>query len=309
MGFKIYLAYPRGFCAGVDRAIEIVERALKIFGKPVYVRHAIVHNRYVVRNLEQKGAIFVEDINEIPEGSIVIFSAHGVSPKVREEATKRKLRIIDATCPLVHKVHKEVRKFANEGYTIILVGHKGHVEVEGTMGEAPDNVILVENVEDAEKVEVPDPNRVALTTQTTLSVDDTKEIIEVLRRRFPNIVLPKADDICYATQNRQDAVKKLAKISDLVLVIGSKESSNSNRLREVAEKNGARSFLIEDESYIKEEWLDNVRGVGVTSGASTPEVLVRKVIWRLIEMGGESVEELDGIRENVKFALPEEVRV
>ncbi len=309
MGFKIYLAYPRGFCAGVDRAIEIVERALKIFGKPVYVRHAIVHNRYVVRDLEKKGAIFVEDINEIPEGSIVIFSAHGVSPKVREEAIKRKLRIIDATCPLVHKVHKEVRKFANEGYTIILVGHKGHVEVEGTMGEAPDKVILVENIEDAEKVEVPDPNRVALTTQTTLSVDDTKEIIEVLRRKFPNIVLPKADDICYATQNRQDAVKKLAKISDLVLVIGSKESSNSNRLREVAEKNGARSFLIEDETHIKEEWLDNVRGVGVTSGASTPEVLVRKVVWRLLEMGGESVEELDGIRENVKFALPEEVKV
>lgn len=308
MGFKVYLAYPRGFCAGVDRAIEIVERALKLFGKPIYVRHAIVHNRYVVKSLEQKGAVFVEDISEIPEGSIVIFSAHGVSPKVREEARRRNLKVIDATCPLVHKVHKEVRKFAEEGYTIILVGHRGHVEVEGTMGEAPDKVILVENLEDAERVEVPDANKVALTTQTTLSVDDTKEIIEVLRRRFPNIVLPKADDICYATQNRQDAVKKLAKISDVVLVIGSKESSNSNRLREVAEKVGSRSFLIEDESHIREEWLENVKAVGITSGASTPEVLVRRVVWKLLEMGGEYVEELDGIRENVKFALPEEVK-
>jgi len=308
MGFKVYLAYPRGFCAGVDRAIEIVERALKLFGKPIYVRHAIVHNRYVVKSLEQKGAVFVEDISEIPEGSIVIFSAHGVSPKVREEARRRNLKVIDATCPLVHKVHKEVRKFAEEGYTIILVGHRGHVEVEGTMGEAPDKVILVENLEDAERVEVPDANKVALTTQTTLSVDDTKEIIDVLRRRFPNIVLPKADDICYATQNRQDAVKKLAKISDVVLVIGSKESSNSNRLREVAEKVGSRSFLIEDESHIREEWLENVKAVGITSGASTPEVLVRRVVWKLLEMGGEYVEELDGIRENVKFALPEEVK-
>jgi len=308
MGFKVYLAYPRGFCAGVDRAIEIVERALKLFGKPIYVRHAIVHNRYVVKSLEQKGAVFVEDISEIPEGSIVIFSAHGVSPKVREEARRRNLKVIDATCPLVHKVHKEVRKFAEEGYTIILVGHRGHVEVEGTMGEAPDKVILVENLEDAERVEVPDANKVALTTQTTLSVDDTKEIIEVLRRRFPNIVLPKADDICYATQNRQDAVKKLAKISDVVLVIGSKESSNSNRLREVAEKVGSRAFLIEDESHIREEWLENVKAVGITSGASTPEVLVRRVVWKLLEMGGEYVEELDGIRENVKFALPEDVK-
>ena len=308
MGFKVYLAYPRGFCAGVDRAIEIVERALKLFGKPIYVRHAIVHNRYVVKSLEQKGAVFVEDISEIPEGSIVIFSAHGVSPKVREEARRRNLKVIDATCPLVHKVHKEVRKFAEEGYTIILVGHRGHVEVEGTMGEAPDKVILVENLEDAERVEVPDANKVALTTQTTLSVDDTKEIIEVLRRRFPNIVLPKADDVCYATQNRQDAVKKLAKISDVVLVIGSKESSNSNRLREVAEKVGSRAFLIEDESHIREEWLENVKAVGITSGASTPEVLVRRVVWKLLEMGGEYVEELDGIRENVKFALPEEVK-
>ncbi len=307
MGFKIYLAYPRGFCAGVDRAIEIVERALKIFGPPIYVRHAIVHNRYVVEDLKKKGAIFVEDVNEIPEGSIVIFSAHGVSPKVREDAKKRNLKVIDATCPLVNKVHKEVRRFASEGYTIILVGHSGHVEVEGTMGEAPDKVILVEDIEDAERVEVPDPNKVALTTQTTLSVDDTKEIIEVLKRRFPNIVLPKADDICYATQNRQDAVKRLAEVSDLILVIGSKESSNSNRLREVAEKKGKRAYLIEDETYINPKWLEGVSAVGITSGASTPESLVRRVVWKLLSMGGESVEELGWIKENVKFALPSEV--
>ncbi|MEO0139811.1 MAG: 4-hydroxy-3-methylbut-2-enyl diphosphate reductase [candidate division WOR-3 bacterium] len=309
MAFKIYLASPRGFCAGVDRAIEIVERALKIFGPPIYVRHAIVHNRYVVEDLKNKGAIFVEDVNEIPEGSIVIFSAHGVSPKVREDAKRRNLKVIDATCPLVHKVHREVRKFASEGYTIILVGHRGHVEVEGTMGEAPDNIILVEDTKDAERVEVPDPNKVALTTQTTLSVDDTKEIIEVLKRRFPNIVLPKADDICYATQNRQDAVKRLSEVADLILVIGSKESSNSNRLREVAEKRGKRAYLIEDETYINPKWLEGISAVGITSGASTPESLVRRVVWKLLKMGGESVEELGLIKENVKFALPREVSV
>lgn len=309
MAFKIYLASPRGFCAGVDRAIEIVERALKIFGPPIYVRHAIVHNRYVVEDLKNKGAIFVEDVNEIPEGSIVIFSAHGVSPKVREDAKRRNLKVIDATCPLVHKVHREVRKFASEGYTIILVGHRGHVEVEGTMGEAPDNIILVEDTKDAERVEVPDPNKVALTTQTTLSVDDTKEIIEVLKRRFPNIVLPKADDICYATQNRQDAVKRLSEVADLILVIGSKESSNSNRLREVAEKRGKRAYLIEDETYINPKWLEGISAVGITSGASTPESLVRRVVWKLLKMGGESVEELGWIKENVKFALPSEVLV
>lgn len=309
MAFKIYLASPRGFCAGVDRAIEIVERALKIFGPPIYVRHAIVHNRYVVEDLKNKGAIFVEDVNEIPEGSIVIFSAHGVSPKVREDAKRRNLKVIDATCPLVHKVHREVRKFDSEGYTIILVGHRGHVEVEGTMGEAPDNIILVEDTKDAERVEVPDPNKVALTTQTTLSVDDTKEIIEVLKRRFPNIVLPKADDICYATQNRQDAVKRLSEVADLILVIGSKESSNSNRLREVAEKRGKRAYLIEDETYINPKWLEGISAVGITSGASTPESLVRRVVWKLLKMGGESVEELGLIKENVKFALPREVSV
>ncbi len=307
MGFKIYLASPRGFCAGVDRAIDIVERALKIFGPPIYVRHAIVHNRYVVEELKGKGAIFVEDVNEIPEGSIVIFSAHGVSPKVREDAKRRNLKIIDATCPLVHKVHREVKRFAEEGYNIILIGHKGHVEVEGTMGEAPDKVILVETKEDALKVQVPNPDKVALTTQTTLSVDDTREIVEVLKSRFPNIVLPKSEDICYATQNRQDAVKKLAELCDLILVIGSKESSNSNRLREVAERKGKKSFLIEDERGIDPSWFDGVRAVGITSGASTPEKLVRRVVQYLLNNGGISVEEIEGIEEKVKFALPAEV--
>ncbi len=307
MGFKIYLAKPRGFCAGVDRAIEIVERALKIFGPPIYVRHAIVHNRYVVDELRRKGAIFVEDVGDVPEGSIVIFSAHGVSPAVREKAAKRNLRIIDATCPLVNKVHKEVKRFASDGYTIILVGHRGHVEVEGTMGEAPDRVILVETVEDAKNVKVPDPNRVALTTQTTLSVDDTREIINILKKRFPSIVLPKSDDICYATQNRQDAVKRLAEISDVILVIGSSESSNSNRLREVAEKGGRKAYLIEDEKHIDHKWLNGVRSVGITSGASTPENLVRRVVMKLFELGGESVEEIEGVSENVRFAMPSEV--
>jgi 4-hydroxy-3-methylbut-2-enyl diphosphate reductase len=266
-----------------------------------------VHNHYVVERLRRKGVIFVEDVREIPPGSIVIFSAHGVSPAVIEEAKRRNLKMIDATCPLVHKVHREVQKFASMGYTIILVGHRGHVEVEGTMGEAPDRVILVETVEDAEKVEVPDPNKVALTTQTTLSVDDTREIVETLKRRFPNIVLPKANDICYATQNRQDAVKKLAELSNLVLVIGSRESSNSNRLREVAEKHGVPSYLIEDETYITPSLIDGAKVVGITSGASTPEVLVRRVIDRLMEMGAVGVEELEGVKENIRFALPKEL--
>ncbi len=291
----------------MDRAITIVERVLERYGPPIYVRHAIVHNHYVVDSLKRKGVIFVEDVREIPPGSIVIFSAHGVSPAVIEEAKRRNLRMIDATCPLVHKVHKEVRRFADMGYTIILVGHRGHVEVEGTMGEAPDRVVLVETVEDAMKVEVPDPERVALTTQTTLSVDDTREIVEVLKRRFPKIVLPKADDICYATQNRQDAVKRLARLSDVVLVIGSRESSNSNRLREVAEKCGVPAYLIEDESYVSEEMLRGASVVGITSGASTPEILVSRVIGKLKDMGATEVEELDGVRENIRFALPKEL--
>jgi len=307
MSFKVLLAKPRGFCAGVDRAVSIVERVLEVFGPPVYVRHAIVHNRYVVENLRSKGVIFVEDVKDIPPNSIVIFSAHGVSPAVIEEARHRNLKMIDATCPLVHKVHREVQKFAQKGYTIILVGHRGHVEVEGTMGEAPDRVILVETTEDALKVEVPDPEKVALTTQTTLSVDDTREIVEILRRRFPKIVLPKANDICYATQNRQDAVKKLARLSDVVLVIGSRESSNSNRLREVAEKQGVRAYLVEDETYIEDNMLDEAKVIGITSGASTPEVLVERVVARLREMGAESVEELEGVRESIRFALPREL--
>jgi len=292
----------------VDRAITIVERVLEKFGPPVYVRHAIVHNRHVVDSLRAKGVIFVEDVREIPPGSIVIFSAHGVSPAVIEEARRRNLRMIDATCPLVHKVHREVRRFASQGYTIILIGHRGHVEVEGTMGEAPDRVILVETVEDAERVQVPDPSRVALTTQTTLSVDDTREIVEVLKRRFPNIVLPKANDICYATQNRQDAVKRLAQLSDVILVIGSKESSNSNRLREVAERYGVPSYLVEDENAIDESMLAGARVVGITSGASTPEVLVSRVVERLRGMGATEVEELEGVRENIRFALPKELQ-
>ena len=306
--FKIYLASPRGFCAGVDRAIDIVELALKIFGPPVYVRHAIVHNRWVVNQLKEKGAVFVEDIEDIPEGAVTVFSAHGVSPQVRENAKKRKLKVIDATCPLVTKVHMEAKRFAKEGYTILLVGHKGHVEVEGTMGEAPDRIILIETPEDAEKVQVPDPQRVAVITQTTLSVDDTREIIEILRKRFPAIETPKADDICYATQNRQDAVKELVRICDLILVIGSKQSSNSNRLREVAEKNGVTSYLVSDETEIAETWLKGIRAVGITSGASTPEFLVERVINKLKSLGGVGPFDVVKTREHVTFALPPEIR-
>ncbi len=306
MTFKIYLARPRGFCAGVDRAIRTVELALKKFGKPVYVKHAIVHNRHVVKELESKGAIFVEDPNEIPEGAVVIFSAHGSPPEHYEIARRRKFKLIDATCPLVHKVHREARRFVEEGYHIVYVGHKNHVEAIGVKGEAPDRIDIIETKEEALTYEPPS-DKLALLTQTTLSVDDTREIIEILRRRFPGIVLPPREDICYATQNRQDAVKRLATISDVVLVVGSRESSNSNRLREVAQRYGARSFLIEDEKAIRKEWLEGVRAVGITSGASTPEKLVRKVIDRLKEMGGDGVEEIDGIVEKIRFALPKEV--
>lgn len=306
--FKIYLASPRGFCAGVDRAIDIVELTLKAFGPPVYVRHAIVHNRWVVDRLKKKGAVFVEDVKEIPIGAVTVFSAHGVSPQVREEAKKRNLRVIDATCPLVTKVHMEARRFAKEGYTILLIGHRGHVEVEGTMGEAPDKIILIETVEDAEKVKVPDTKKVAVITQTTLSVDDTREIIETLRKRFPEMKTPKADDICYATQNRQDAVKELVKICDLVLVIGSKQSSNSNRLREVAERNGVTSYLVSDETEIDPTWFKDVKAVGITSGASTPEFLVERVINKLKTLSGIGPFEVVKTREHVTFALPQELR-
>jgi len=305
--FKIYIARPRGFCAGVDRAIDIVKLALKLYGPPIYVRHAIVHNQWVVKHLEEEGAVFVEEISEIPEGAVTIFSAHGVSPAVREEARQRGLKVIDATCPLVTKVHVEARKYAEAGYTIFLIGHRGHVEVEGTMGEAPDRILLIETVHDAETVQVPNPEKVAVITQTTLSVDDTREILAVLKRRFPHLRTPKADDICYATQNRQDAVKRLAERCDLILVIGSRTSSNSNRLREVAEHQGVRAYLIMDKSEIEESWLDGVRAVGVTSGASTPEILVSEVLDRLQCLGGAQPKEIVTTEERVTFALPREL--
>ncbi len=270
---RVRLAAPRGYCAGVDRAVETVERALDMHGPPVYVRKEIVHNKHVVKQLAERGAIFVEEETEVPEGELVVFSAHGVSPAVHENAAARQLRTIDATCPLVTKVHVSARKFADQGYTIIMIGHEGHEEVEGTMGEAPDAITLVETVEDADSVEVPDPEHVAFITQTTLSVDETAEIIERLRERFPKIVSSKSEDICYATTNRQIAVKQLAAECDLVLVIGSTNSSNSNRLVEVARDHGAASHLIDNASQVQEEWLEGAETVGITSGASAPRSL------------------------------------
>ncbi len=308
MTFQLYLARPRGFCAGVDRAIEVVRETLRQYGSPVFVRHAIVHNRHVVEELEREGAVFVEDTGQIPEGSVAIFSAHGVSPQVRVEAEKRGLRAIDATCPLVTKVHLEARRFAEKGYSILLIGHRGHVEVEGTLGEAPDHILLIETGEDAERIEVPDPEKVALITQTTLSVDDTREIAEVLKARFPQIHIPSAKDICYATQNRQDAVKALCKKVEAVIVIGSPASSNSNRLREVAEGAGRRAWLIEEANQINPRWLEGISRLGVTSGASTPESLVQAVISRLSELGAESVVELEGEIETIRFQLPRELQ-
>lgn len=301
---KIILASPRGFCAGVERAIEVVERALEAYGAPVYVKHQIVHNSHVVDSLAGKGAIFVESLKEVPEGSRVIFSAHGSPPRDYDEAAARKLRVIDVTCPLVTKVHLEARRYAKEGYSIILVGHKSHVEIVGTSGEAPEATRFVETAEDAMKVEVPDPGKVACLTQTTLSVDDTRKIVGVLAGRFPAIKLPPKEDICYATQNRQNAVKEVAKEAGLVLVVGSKNSSNSNRLVEVAEAAGARAYLINDCTEIKPEWLEGVKAVGLTAGASAPEHLVAKVAERLKELGVQSVSEIKAASENVKFALP-----
>jgi len=303
MLFKIYLARPRGFCAGVDRAIETVRLAIKKYGKPIYVKHAIVHNKYVVKELEKEGAIFVEDINEIPNNSIVIFSAHGSPPKHYEIAKKKNLKVIDATCPLVSKVHKEAIEFVKNGYYIIYVGHKNHVEAIGIKGEAEDKIDIIESKEEALNY-IPKSEKLALLTQTTLSVDDTKEIIDILKKRFPQIILPKKEDICYATQNRQDAVKRIAKICDVVFVIGSKESSNSNRLKEVAEKYGAKSYLIESYEDIDDNWLNNVKNVGITSGASTPEILVQKTIDYLLEKGGEEVIEIENAIERIKFQLP-----
>jgi 4-hydroxy-3-methylbut-2-enyl diphosphate reductase len=301
---QVLLAQPRGFCAGVDRAIEIVERALAQHGSPIYVRHEIVHNDHVVRDLRGKGAVFVDELDEVPAGSVVVFSAHGVSRAVRDEAQSRGLSVFDATCPLVTKVHVEVAKMRRDGNEVVMIGHAGHPEVEGTMGQADDGIHLVETVEDVERLRVGDASRLAYVTQTTLSVDDCRVVIEALKRRFPSIGEPKKQDICYATQNRQDAVKFMAPQCDLVLVIGSPSSSNSNRLREVAEKMGKEARLIGSADELDPAWLAGKRRIGVTAGASAPEVLVRELIDRLRELGIVRVQALDGIEEHVSFPLP-----
>jgi 4-hydroxy-3-methylbut-2-enyl diphosphate reductase len=301
---EILLAQPRGFCAGVDRAIEIVERAIAQFGAPIYVRHEIVHNRYVVDELSAKGAIFVEDLAEVPPGSHLVFSAHGVSRAVKVEADERGLSVFDATCPLVTKVHVEVAKMRAEGMEIVMIGHHGHPEVEGTMGQSDDGMYLIETIEDIEQLQVRDPNSLAYVTQTTLSVDDTAGIIDALKRRFPNVAEPKKSDICYATTNRQQAVKFMAPQVDLLIVVGSPSSSNSSRLREVAEKNGVESYMVDDASQIDAAWTEGKTRIGVTAGASAPEVLVQQVITRLRAMGAASVRELDGVQEHVTFPLP-----
>ena len=307
---KIRLASPRGFCAGVDRAIEIVELCLERYGPPVYVRHEIVHNRHVVDGLRAKGAIFVDDPAQAPEGALLVFSAHGVAPGVRERAAERRLRVLDATCPLVTKVHVEALRFAREGYEIVLVGHAGHVEVEGTMGHAPESFHLVESTADVARLAVRDPSRLACLTQTTLSVDDTREILEALRQRFPAIRLPRKDDICYATQNRQNAVKELMRDADVLLVVGAPASSNSRRLVELGQKAGARAYLVETAADIDPVWVAGARCVGVTAGASAPEVLVREVVARLQELAGPaaSVDALPRVDEGVVFQLPAELR-
>jgi 4-hydroxy-3-methylbut-2-enyl diphosphate reductase len=305
---KIFLAAPRGYCAGVDRAVQTVEHALELYGAPVYVRKEIVHNKHVVEELRDKGAIFVDQETEVPEGETVVFSAHGVAPSVHANAELRQLRTIDATCPLVTKVHVEARKFAEQGYTIVLVGHAGHEEVEGTMGEAPDSIVLIETEADVDALEVEDPNRVAYISQTTLSVDETNAIIARLRERFPNIIGPRTDDICYATTNRQMAVRQMARECDLVLVIGSANSSNSNRLVEVARDHGAESHLIDNESGVREEWLEGKRVVGITSGASAPEELVQRLVDFFRARGTEDVSEFEVVQEDVRFMLPREIR-
>jgi 4-hydroxy-3-methylbut-2-enyl diphosphate reductase len=305
---RVLLASPRGYCAGVDRAVQTVEEALELYGPPVYVRKEIVHNKHVVAELAGRGAIFVEEETEVPEGALVVFSAHGVAPSVHENARARGLRTIDATCPLVTKVHVEARKFAEQGYTIVLIGHEGHEEVEGTTGEAPDSIVLVQTTEDVDRLEVGDPAKVAYITQTTLSVDETTAIIARLRERFPAIVGPKSDDICYATTNRQIAVKQLARECELVLVIGSTNSSNSNRLVEVAREQGARSHLIDNAGQVRDEWFDGVETVGITSGASAPEDLVAELVSYLRDRGAEDVAELQTVDEDVRFMLPKKIR-
>lgn len=304
---KILLANPRGFCAGVDRAIEIVELALKKYGPPVYVRHEIVHNKYVVDDLRGKGAVFVAEVDEIPDGAITVFSAHGVSEKVEGDAALRDLPVIDATCPLVTKVHNEAKRYEAAGHDIILIGHKGHPEVEGTSGRVKE-VMLVENVDDVASLQVKDPDNLSYVTQTTLSLDDTKIIIEALKARFPNIQGPDTRDICYATQNRQNAVRSLAEEVNVLLVIGATNSSNSNRLRDLGEEMGVDSYLIADEKQIEPAWLEGAKKIGVTAGASAPEVLVKKVVDKLFELGAEGVEEFTGKQENIKFKLPQELR-
>ena len=313
MSFAIQLANPRGFCAGVDRAIEIVKRCLDIFEAPIYVRHEVVHNKFVVESLKERGAIFVNELDEVPDDQIVIFSAHGVSQAVRSEADRRGLKVFDATCPLVTKVHMEVVRYSRDGMECVLIGHDGHPEVEGTMGQYDAKnggaIYLVETPADVATLKVQDPSRLAFVTQTTLSMDDTSIVIDALRQHFPEIQGPRKDDICYATQNRQDAVKTLAQECDLVLVVGSVNSSNSNRLRELAGRMGTEAYLIDNASEIKPGWLQGIKAVGITAGASAPEVLVNEVIERLKSEGGEDPRELEGREENVSFSMPKELRI
>ena len=312
MGVKVHevvLAQPRGFCAGVDRAIEIVERALAKFGAPIYVRHEIVHNTYVVNDLKAKGAIFIEDLAEVPPGATLVFSAHGVSQAVRREAEARGFSIFDATCPLVSKVHVEVAKLAREGYEFIMIGHKGHPEVEGTMGQLDAGIYLVEDVGDVERVQPANPERLAVVTQTTLSVDDAAQILAAVKRRFPHVREPKQQDICYATQNRQDAVKLLAPEVDVLVVVGSPTSSNSNRLRELAERLGTHAYMVDAPADLKPEWFEGKRCVGLTAGASAPELLVRQVVERLRALGAVSVRTLEGAAETVHFPLPKGLKL
>ena len=309
---QILLANPRGFCAGVDRAIDIVERALELFGKPIYVRHEVVHNRYVVERLRNMGAVFVDELGEVPTGATVIFSAHGVSLAVQDEAKRRGLKVFDATCPLVTKVHMEVSRYAREGREVILIGHAGHPEVEGTMGQFDTahggRIHLVETENDVAALKIRDPSRLAFVTQTTLSVDDTQRVVAALKGKFPELASPRKEDICYATQNRQDAVKALVARCDIILVVGSPSSSNSNRLREIAEKAGIPGFLVDGPDDLRREWFDGKQCAGVTAGASAPEVLVQRVIARLREWGGQMAMEAPGQQENVVFSLPRELR-
>ncbi len=309
---QVTLANPRGFCAGVDRAIDIVDRAIELLGAPIYVRHEVVHNKFVVDNLRDKGAVFVQELDEVPDGKTVIFSAHGVSKKVQDEAKRRGLKVFDATCPLVTKVHMEVVRYSREGRETILIGHRGHPEVEGTMGQYDTSfggsIYRVDSEEEVNALDIKNPEKIGFVTQTTLSVDDTNTVIEALKVRYPNIESPKKDDICYATQNRQDALKKLVDQCDLVFVVGSPNSSNSNRLREIAEKRGVPAYLIDGAEDIKPEWLDGKKNIGLTAGASAPEVLVQQVTDRLNEMGATIMPDTQGIVETVSFVLPKELR-